>query len=42
MIGQTYMLGEDEELWEKSVPAIVKYDIIHFIFTQKNQILIIV
>ena len=24
MIGQTYMLGEDEELWEKSLPAIVK------------------
>jgi len=24
VIGQTYMLGEDEELWEKSLPAIVK------------------
>jgi len=24
VIGQTYMLGEDEELWEKSLPAIVR------------------
>lgn len=24
VIGQTYMLGEDEELWEKSLPTIVK------------------
>lgn len=24
VIGQTYMLGEDEELWDKSLPAIVK------------------
>ena len=24
VIGQTYMLGEDEELWEKSMPTIVK------------------
>ena len=24
MIGRSYMLGEDEELWEKNIPAIVK------------------
>ena len=24
VIGRSYMLGEDEELWEKNIPAIVK------------------
>jgi len=24
VVGRTYMLGEDEELWEKNIPAIVK------------------